>query len=264
MIFCNIASGSSGNCTYIGTDSAHILVDAGISVKRITDGLDHLNVSMEDISALFITHEHIDHIRAIETLSSRYKIPIFATKGTISAIADSEKYGNINKMLFNTIKSGEYISIGNIEILPFHISHDAAEPVAFRFNSDGKACAIITDLGEFDQTIVEKTKNLDMVMIEANHDEKILEVGTYPYFLKQRILSSKGHLSNTDCGRFICKILNDKLKHIVLGHLSKENNMAELAYETVKAEIAMSNTEHINFDTNISVASDSLPTIIKL
>lgn len=247
MRFCSIASGSSGNCIYVGSDNTHLLVDTGISKKRIEDSLAQLDLKGEDINGIFITHEHVDHIQGLGVFSRKYEIPIYASKGTIIGICACKTIGQMPEGLLHEIPKDEVFDIGNMKVKPFAISHDANEPTGFRIEDENKAIAIATDLGTYDDYIVENLKGLDAVLLEANHDTHMVEVGPYPYPLKQRVLGNRGHLSNELSGRLLCDILHDNLKCILLGHLSKDNNYAELAYETVKLEVTMSRTP---FDGN--------------
>lgn len=254
MRISTVASGSSGNCIYVGSDNTHLLVDAGISKKRTETGLNANDIDMKDISGILITHEHIDHINGLGVISRKYEIPIYATPKTVEAIKSNNKLGYIPENLYVEIKSDEHFNIGDIEVCPFSISHDAAEPVAYRFNEGGKSIAVATDMGKYDDYIVNNLKELDALVIEANHDVRMLLAGAYPYYLKQRILGDRGHLSNEMSGKLINDILHDGLKYILLGHLSKENNYEELAYETVKSEIAISDNKYKASDFDIEVA----------
>lgn len=254
MRLSTIASGSSGNCIYVGSDNTHILIDAGISKKRTEMGLNANDVDIRDISAILITHEHIDHINGLGVISRKYEIPIYATEKTIEEIKKNTKLGYIPEDIYHVVKEDEKFNIGEFEICPFAISHDAVQPVAYRVNSGGKSVAVATDMGYYDDYTVSNLQKLDALVIEANHDVRMLLAGTYPYYLKQRILGDKGHLSNEASGRLINDILHDNLKYIMLGHLSKENNYEELAYETVKAEITLSDNPYKAEDFNIAVA----------
>ncbi len=240
--FCSIASGSSGNCSYIGTENTHILVDAGISGKKVENGLQKLGLKCSDLSAIFITHEHSDHVKGLGVLARRYGIPIFCTEGTKGALEHISQVGEIDKTLFHRVKSDESVLVGDIQVLPFAISHDAAEPVAYRIESDGKSIGFATDLGVYDSYIVDHLQNLDMILLEANHDVRMLQVCSYPYHTKQRILGAKGHLANETAGRLLNEILHEGLQKVLLGHLSLENNFPQLAYETVRSEIVMGDT----------------------
>lgn len=263
MRIATVASGSSGNCVYVGSDNTHVLVDVGISGKRTEMGLNANGISMKDISAILITHEHIDHINGLGVISRKYEIPIYTTEGTADAIRKNTKLGKIPEDLYVNIESDSPFYIGDLEVCPFNISHDAAQPVAYRFNKGNKSVAVATDMGKYDDYIVNNLSNLDALLIEANHDVRMLLAGTYPYYLKQRILGEKGHLSNETSGKLINDILHDGLKYIMLGHLSKENNYEDLAYETVKSEIAVSDNEYKAEDFNIMVAKrDAYSTLL--
>ena len=239
MRLCSIASGSSGNCIYVGSDTTHLLVDVGISGKRTEAGLKELDLSMQDIDGIFITHEHADHIAGLGVLGRKYGIPIYATKGTIAAIKNTSSVGKIPDELFCPISADEKVTIKDLVCNPMRISHDAAEPVAYRIQHGKKRVGIITDLGNYNDYTVESLKGMDALLLEANHDINMLQVGPYPYYLKQRILGDRGHLSNERAGQLLCSLLHDKLQTVVLGHLSKENNLPELAYEAVRVEVTM-------------------------
>ncbi len=254
MRLCSIASGSSGNCIYVGSDNTHILVDTGISKKRIEDGLAEIGLTGENINGIFITHEHIDHIQGLGVFCRKYNVPIYATQGTIVGIQNCKTIGKMPEGLLHEIPIDEQFKIGDLKVRPFNISHDANEPTGFRIESEDKAIAVATDLGTYDEYIVENLKNLNAVLLEANHDTHMVEVGPYPYPLKQRVLGNKGHLSNELSGRLLCDILHDNLKCVLLGHLSKDNNYAELAYETVKLEVTMSKIPYNGNDIPLMVA----------
>ena len=156
--------------------------------------------------------------------------------------------------MFRTVSVDEWVEIGDVKIRPFAISHDAKEPTGFRIEKEDKSVAVATDLGEYNNYIVENLKNLNAIVLEANHDTHMVEVGPYPYPLKRRVLGNKGHLSNELSGRLLCSILHDDLKHVVLGHLSRENNFPELAYETVKLEVTLSPLPYNGEDVPLMVA----------
>jgi len=257
MRLISITSGSSGNCIYIGSDNTHILIDAGISGKRIEAGLSVAEVTGNDISGILVTHEHSDHISAIGVMARRYGIPIYATKGTIDGIINSPGTGNIDSGLFNVIDAENNFKIGDLEIRAHNVSHDANEPVAYRVSNNDKSCAVLTDLGVYDERIIEAFSGVNALLLESNHDVNMLSVGRYPYSLKRRILGDKGHLSNESAGRLLCRLMHDDLDTVLLGHLSAENNLPELAYEAVRLEILMGCEKYKPTDINIKVASRS-------
>lgn len=240
MRFCAFASGSSGNCTYAGSESTHILVDVGISGKRVDQALNCAGLAGRDLNGILITHEHSDHICGLGVISRKYGIPIYATEKTIDAIKKDKSVGQIDPELFNVISADNKFNIGDLTVNPMKISHDAADPVGYRISYGSKKVAVCTDLGKYDEYTVEALKGLDVLLLEANHDVKMLQLGPYPYPLKQRILGDRGHLSNELSGQLLSRVLHDDMKYIFLGHLSKENNMPELAYEAVKTEVTLS------------------------
>ncbi|HBA63792.1 MAG TPA: ribonuclease Z [Lachnospiraceae bacterium] len=254
MRLCSIASGSSGNCIYVGSDHTHLLVDTGISKKRIEEGLTALDMKGEELDGILITHEHSDHIQGLGVFSRKYQIPIYATKGTLLGILSSTSLGRIPEGLFREIRTDVPFTIGDFNINAFDISHDANEPCGYRMESGNKAVAVATDMGIYNEYTIEHLKGLDAILLEANHDIHMLEVGSYPYQLKKRVAGSLGHLSNEASGRLLCDILNDHMKGIVLGHLSKENNYEQLAYETVKLEVTLGDNPYQGGELPISVA----------
>ena len=265
MRFVSIASGSSGNCIYVGTDNTHILVDAGISAKRIEQGLNEIGVKGSELKGVVITHEHSDHVKGLGILARKHGVPVYATRETLEEMEDKKYLGEYPKELLNPILPDVEFSVGDMVIKPFSIDHDAANPVAYRIQSGGKSVAVATDMGHFDQYIIEHLRNLDGLLLESNHDVRMLETGPYPYYLKRRILSDHGHLSNDNAGRLLNYILHDNLKHIFLGHLSKENNYEELAFETVRLEIDQGDHGYRASDFSISVAKrDVMSEIVTL
>ena len=255
MRFTSIVSGSSGNCTYVGSENTHILIDAGTSKKRIEEGLNSLELGLCDLNAIFVTHEHVDHIAALHTILKKYDIPIYATKGTIEGIRYSDKKGEMVDSTFIPVEVDKKIAVGDMIIDPMRISHDANEPCGYRIYHGDRKIGVATDLGCYDDYTVNCLSDCDALLLEANHDIRMLQTGPYPYQLKRRILGDKGHLSNEKSGELLCKILNDKLNGILLGHLSKENNLPELAYETVRVEVEMSDVPYSANDFPIYVAN---------
>jgi phosphoribosyl 1,2-cyclic phosphodiesterase len=257
MKLCSIASGSSGNCIYVGSENTNLLVDAGISAKRIENGLNGIDIFPDTIQGILITHEHSDHISGLGILARRYQIPVYATYETARAIRQIKSLGDIPEELFRFVKPNESFLINDINVEPFATSHDAANPVCYTFQAEGHKVGVATDLGKYDDYIVAKLKDSDLLFIEANHDVNMLMVGKYPYYLKQRILGDRGHLSNDTSADLISNLINERLQHVLLAHLSKENNYEELAYETVCCELA---NRKFNFSaTKVSVAHREQP-----
>ncbi len=251
---CSIASGSSGNCICVGSDNTHVLIDAGISGKRIENGLNEIDLKAGEMQGILVTHEHMDHIAGLGVLARRYGIPIFATEKTIEAISHSKTVGKIDEDLFQVVKPGKRFSIGELIINPISISHDAADPVAYKVINGEKSLAVVTDLGNYNQAIVDELQGLDALLLEANHDINMLQMGSYPYPLKQRILGDRGHLSNERSGQLLCELLHDHFGTVLLGHLSKENNYEKLAYEAVRLEVTMGDNPYKADDFPMYVA----------
>lgn len=262
MRLLSIASGSSGNCIYIGNDDTHILIDTGISGKRIEAGLNSIGLSGADMDAVFVTHEHIDHISGLGVFSRKWNVPIYTTAGTVHGIQCCKTVGFIDQDLYQVIHDKENVTVGSLTIHPIAISHDAAEPAAYRVTDDKSSMAVMTDLGMYTSEIVESLKGVRALVLESNHDVNMLQVGPYPYYLKQRILGNKGHLSNETSGRLLAEIMHDELAGVLLGHLSKENNLPELAYEAVRLEIDASSNPYKANDFNIMVAGRSEPSTL--
>lgn len=251
--FATIASGSSGNCVYIGTENTKILIDAGLSGKKVQDGLKTLNLTGSDIDAIFVTHEHIDHVQGVGILSRRFDIPIYATDGTWNGMPST--VGEIKERNKRFVYCDEKCVINDICIQPFEIPHDANEPVGYTINTERFKVCVATDLGHVTQKIIDNTKDSDVLLLESNHDIDMLKRGTYPYPLKQRILGKKGHLSNETAGKLLSHLVKNskRLEHIFLGHLSKENNTPSLALDTVNS-ILKNDDIKIGEDINLYMA----------
>jgi len=257
MRLISIASGSSGNCIYVGSNNTHIIVDAGISGKRIENGLNRGDITGNDLSGILVTHEHSDHISAIGVLARRFGVPIYATRGTIEGIVGSPSTGRIETDMFRVIEPAVEFSIGDITIYPQPISHDANDPVAYKMTSGNSSCGVLTDLGIYTDEIVKTFSGVNALLLESNHDVNMLSVGRYPYSLKRRILGEKGHLSNESAGKLLCSLVHDGLQSVLLGHLSAENNLPELAYEAVRLELLMGCDGYKQDDFELNVASRS-------
>lgn len=254
MRFVSLESGSNGNCTYIGTDHTHILVDAGISCRKIDACLQSIGLKTSELSAILITHEHADHVSGLKTLSKKYQIPLYSAPETLQAIHRMDKKGEIDPALFHEIVPDRENQIGDLTVTPFHISHDAANPLGYRCTDGKSSAAVCTDLGSWSEYTLRYLRNLNAVLLESNHDIRMLESGPYPYALKRRILGVRGHLSNESSGQLLSEILCDQMKHVFLGHLSEINNFPGLASETVRDEIEESPVPYHADDFPITVA----------
>ena len=256
--FCSLYSGSSGNCLFVENNSTKILVDCGVSGKKVCEGLESIDKKIEDIDAIIVTHEHSDHVQSLGLISKKYNIPVYANTETWQAMpTQSQKIQENNKKTFNNDNDFE---IGNLLIHPFSTPHDAANPCGFNIYSGKRKISIATDLGHMDNVILENLKGSSFILLESNYDPEILKVSKYPYILKQRIAGPNGHLSNSTAGKTIGCLIQNDLKTVMLGHLSKENNFPELAYQTVVEELIGQ-----NIDTNeisLSVANRNNPTKI--
>lgn len=233
MRICSIASGSSGNCIYVGTEDEGVLIDSGVSAKMVLEGLKTIGVSTSEIKGIFVTHEHSDHVKGLGPLARKLNAPIFANEETWLAMESC--LGKLKPEQIKYINSGDEIGIGGMGVGAYTISHDAVNPMGYFFTKGHKKIAVATDLGFISQQVEDGILGAEVVLLESNHDVEMLMVGSYPFFLKKRILSEKGHLSNETAGAFACRLFEKGTKKILLGHLSRENNFPELAYETVKA-----------------------------
>jgi len=230
--FCTIASGSSGNSVCVGVGGKHFLVDAGISGKRIEQALFKMNV--RNISGIFITHEHRDHITGAGVMARRFKINLYATPFTWRYFAYNKSLGALDAEQIKVIEPEKPIDIDGVKITAFDISHDAAQPVGYTFEAAGKKVATATDLGHITDTVRSHLKGANIIMLESNHDPVMLKNGPYPYVLKQRVAGKHGHLSNADAGVLLTEVAGKQLEHIFLAHLSEENNTPMMAFDTVK------------------------------
>lgn len=229
---CNISSGSEGNCTFVEVNqNTRILIDAGISASRIVEGLKLINIAPEQIDAIIISHEHSDHIKGIDVFSNKFKTPVYAHKKQWDALDKKlKRVTPENKHVF----FDEDFYINDALVKSVEVSHDAKHTRAYTIKNKISAFSIITDLGVYDEGVVNLAKNSTLVYVESNHDEDLLRQNPkYASFLKSRILSRRGHLSNNQCARLIEKLAHTGTKQFVLSHLSKENNTPNLAYDTV-------------------------------
>jgi phosphoribosyl 1,2-cyclic phosphodiesterase len=228
---CVLASGSSGNCTFIGTETTRILVDAGLSARKTAERLAQIGERVEDIDAICVSHEHGDHITGIRVLQKSHGIPVYANAGTLERLGDG-----IQGACFTT---GAPFAIGDFSIHPFPVPHDANDPVGFVFSAGNRKVGVATDIGMVTNALRERLRTCDAVVIEANHDETLLHEADRPWSLKQRIRGNQGHLSNRAAAGLMAEIAGEGLQHLFLAHLSADCNSphhARTAFETLLAE----------------------------
>lgn len=247
---CVLASGSRGNCTFIGTQTTRILIDAGISAKKTTERLAEIGEKPEDIDAICVTHEHGDHIAGIRVLQNKHDIPVYANAGTFEGIQKARLGGDIACRQFTT---GSAFEIGDLRVEPFSVPHDAYEPVGFVVASGGRRIGVATDVGIVTNVLREKFKSCQAVVVEANHDIELLHEAPRPWSLKQRILSNQGHLSNRAAAEMIAEIAGEGLTHLFLAHLSSDCNTPSHARREFENSLCAAG--HTHCDIRITGAS---------
>lgn len=238
---CSLNSGSNGNCYYVGNTDEAVLIDAGLTCKEIEKRMKSADLDIEMVKAIFISHEHSDHIKGIETLSGKFKIPVYITPAT---------YNNgrlkIDDTLMRNFKANESINIGSLSVSAFSKKHDANDPHSFTISGNGVTVGVFTDIGEVCSNTIKNFSICNAVFLESNYDESLLENGSYPYFLKNRIRGGNGHLSNSQALELFVKFRPSYMSHIFLSHLSKDNNCPVLAKDLF---------QEFAGNVNISVAS---------
>ena len=245
--FCNLYSGSSGNCSYIESDNAKILVDCGVSCKKATEALASFKVDFNDIDAIILTHEHLDHVKGLQVISKKYNVPIYGNEGTLNGIKQ-----NIPNNIKNLFKTNKKFEIKDLEIFPFSIPHDASDPCGFNISCGGKKISIATDVGHITTSIINNLQGSSFVLLESNYEPEMLKCSNYPYILKRRILGPNGHLSNEDAGTAVTTLVKSGISNISLGHLSQQNNFPELAYKTVMESLMSNNVNLENLSLNVA------------
>lgn len=222
----SLNSGSNGNCYYVGNDNEAILIDVGISCKEVEKRMHRLSLDIQKVKAIFISHEHSDHIRGVVVLARKYNLPVYITPSTL-------KYSvlNLNEELTKTFNAHEPIIIGALSVIAFPKFHDAYDPYSFIIESNGVKVGVLTDIGSVCEHVIHYFKQCHAAFLEANYDEEMLSLGRYPFYLKKRISGGKGHLSNNQALELFLKHKLPHMSHLILSHLSKENNTVELVEE---------------------------------
>ncbi|MDY6314435.1 MAG: MBL fold metallo-hydrolase [Clostridia bacterium] len=253
MRLCSLYSGSSGNCIFVENGQTRLLVDCGVSGKKIEQALSSHGIDLKSINAVLVTHEHSDHVQSVGIIHRKSGADIYANEGTFRAFESSiGRYNEASVKIFD----GKF-NIGDIEITPFSIPHDAADPVGYTFSDGIKKLSVCTDIGYVTDELSKNVMGSDVILLEANHDVEMLKSGPYPYPLKKRILSDKGHLSNEKAGVLCRELIKHGSKDIILGHLSMHNNHPDLAYVTVKSVLEEGGIKVS--DCRLSVASREFP-----
>lgn len=228
--FCPLASGSKGNCIFVGTKNTRVLIDAGLSLTQLTERLTEIGVDLSSIQAVLITHEHNDHIKGLKTLAERLQVPVLVNAETAKGIF--AHFGA--KLRFKIFTTGEPFVFGDLKVHPFSISHDTLDPVAFTIEAEGLRLGFCTDLGVATSMVKKQLQNCDYLYLESNHQPSMVHSSARPEHLKMRILGKQGHLSNEECGQLLVSVWHAGLKHVHLAHLSKECNTPEVALEVVQ------------------------------
>ncbi len=241
MRFCSIASGSKGNSVYFESESTKILIDAGISTKRMIERLSQISVSANRLDAICITHEHGDHVRGLAKLAHDYNIPVFVTAKTFAGLKNKSKINH----LVQIFESGERLAIKNLTVSSFPVPHDAADTHGFIIQNQLKRVAVATDLGYVTTLVRHRLQNLDWLILESNHDLAMLKNGPYPWVIKQRVMGKHGHLSNVNAANAIKDVYHDQLKGVSLVHLSETNNSETVAMDTVTGSLNSWNIKNL-------------------
>ncbi len=254
--FCSFASSSSGNCYMVRSENTTLLLDVGVAGKHILAGLAEKGTDIENIDGILLTHEHIDHVKSLRMMSRKaVNAGVYASKGTLSQVCDK-----ISDEVMQPVMAQQTFSIGDIEVRPFALSHDATEPLSYSFCKDGRQITVVTDTGCMTMEAFDQLKEADLLVLEANHEVNILKVGAYPYSVKRRILGDEGHLSNETAGKCLCDVLRyrkeqgrEEVPKVVLAHLSKENNTPGQAYLTIR-NVLFEEDFYIDKDLELDIA----------
>lgn len=253
MRYCPLFSGSSGNCTYVGTADGGLLIDAGVSAKRIKNALTERDIDPATIRAVLLTHEHTDHVAGLSVLCKQFGWPVVASEGTLDALAEQDKLPCTGRIY--TLPSDRSLALSGLRITPFEAPHDSRQCYGYRIDSeDGRSLAMTTDLGYMSEGILRVILGCQTVHIESNHDPDMLRNGPYPYWLIQRIRGEGGHLSNQECASVLPALVEAGANRIILAHLSEHNNTPEMARECSAAALQ---------SAGVSVGRDCLLSVAK-
>jgi phosphoribosyl 1,2-cyclic phosphodiesterase len=239
---CVIASGSSGNCTYLASDSTSLLVDAGLSCRRIQLGLESLGVELDSVNGVCVTHEHGDHTSALSVLHRRANLPLYANSGTVEALQRTAK---ANDLPWNVFSTGQPFKVGDLTVSPFSVPHDSYDPVGFVVSSDTEKIGIVTDMGSDTMLVRERLRGCRILVVESNHDEEMLRQAKRPWSLKQRIAGRQGHLSNRQAGELVAELADTDTHTVFLAHISSDCNRPELAQSTVSRILEEKGLSHV-------------------
>uniref|UniRef100_UPI0009F542E2 MBL fold metallo-hydrolase n=1 Tax=Limosilactobacillus fermentum TaxID=1613 RepID=UPI0009F542E2 len=251
-----LASGSGGNATYLETAGHRILIDAGLSGKQLEQRMEAIGRSLDQVEALFVTHEHSDHSHGVGVLARRYGMPVYANAGTWAAVEG--KIGKIAPDQKQLLAPGKFLDLGDLQVEAFAVSHDAAQPQFYQIHHDDQSFVILTDTGYVSDRVVQTIKNADGYLIECNHDPEMLRMGPYSWPLKQRILGDTGHLSNEEGAGALMEVIGERTKRVFLGHRSQHNNMRSLAHLTV-ASILENHDFGVDHDFKLADAEPDQP-----
>jgi phosphoribosyl 1,2-cyclic phosphodiesterase len=229
--FTVLASGSTGNATVVSTDSATVLVDVGLSGKKIEELMRHRDITGSDLDAVLITHEHSDHIKGLGAFARKHELPVYANEKTWAAM--NKAVGELPDQQRKIIATDSVMEIADLRVESYAISHDAAEPVGYCFQADGVKLSLATDMGYMSEKVMDKLLRSDVLILESNHDVEMLRMGRYPWNIKRRILGDTGHLSNEAAGDALCRLLSGITRRVYLAHLSQQHNQMDLAKLTV-------------------------------
>ena len=253
LTFCTLFSGSSGNAVYLGNEEGALLIDCGMSGRQVLDAMTAAGLNPADVKGMLITHEHSDHVRGAGVLSRKLNIPIYATAGTWSGM--DKTVGSLEARNRVVLTAGESFFVSGMEAASFSIPHDANDPVGYRFFVRGHSVAVATDLGCFSQAVEDAISGAEIILLESNHDPELLAQNPhYPQRLKSRILGKKGHLSNEAGASAAVKLAAAGAKHLLLGHLSRENNTPDMAYRTAHAALMEAGAQ-VGEEVSLNVAA---------